>query len=35
MQITTAIEEFEAADDIQHILKDERIEVNYKVDKEE
>ena len=31
----TAIEEFELADDAPHILKDERIEVTYKVDKEE
>ncbi len=31
----TSIEEFELADDAPHILKDEKIEVLYKVDKEE
>ena len=31
----TTIEEFELADDAQHILKDEKIEVIYKVDKQE
>ena len=35
IKLDIAIEEFELADDAPHILKDDKIEVIYKVDKEE